>query len=218
MGLARSPFAQPPGSRPKLTITHPFNSEPRCRPSIPGETVIRLARRPQIPNTPDFDQALASIAQARQATPQTQAQRSQADIPAGSSPALVEAVFLGNLPGFSGPWLTQYAHYQASRHGVIAVLSVEGDGVDVELIAPPGQSLGGLVERYTKSTQGSDSLAEALRFLADGDTVDVGGWLVHFFSAPIGHDVLHRARQMDRWTLLCGADDAAVASEPPVFL
>jgi len=209
-GPGKTTVRQPPGSRPKLTITHPFINEnaPDAHQALPQTRHTPSQNAPDTPQ-PDFALALASIARARQATHKTQAQRSEADIPAGGSPALVEAVFLGNLPGFSGPWLTQYAHYQAGRHGVIVVLSVEGDGVDVELIAPPGQSLDGLVERYAKSTHGSDSLADALRFLADGDAVDVGGWLVHF-SAPIGLSVLHRARQMDRWTLLCGADDAAV--------
>lgn len=199
---------QPPSAKPKLTITHPFTDEPDADP-IPAGNDPTPSQMAEGTGQSDFELALASIARSHGVANQTQAQQSEADIPAGESPALVEAVFLGNLPGFSGPWLTQYADYQARRHGVIAVLSVDGDGVDVELIAPRGQSLDGLVERYTKSTHGSDSLAQALRFLSDGEEVDVGGWLVHF-STPIGPDVQRRARQMDRWTLLCGADDAAV--------
>ena len=34
----------------------------------------------------------------------------------------IEALFMGNLPGFGGPWLTQYAHRVAKARGPVAVL------------------------------------------------------------------------------------------------
>ncbi|MCC7145604.1 MAG: hypothetical protein IT443_04090 [Phycisphaeraceae bacterium] len=46
----------------------------------------------------------------------------------------VEAVFLGNLPGFAGPWLMQYAQSLVSQHGPVAVLHVGESQVDVELV------------------------------------------------------------------------------------
>ena len=51
--------------------------------------------------------------------------------PAGHAVA-VEAVILGNLPGLSGPWLTQYAQLLAQQEGPVAILHVDDDLIDLE--------------------------------------------------------------------------------------
>src|SRR5580692_9258943 len=90
---------------------------------------LRLQPAPQSPdaaNAPDRGDAMLNLG------------------PAGD--ALVEAVFLGNLPGFGGPWLTQYARSLATGPGPVAVLRVEPEQITVELVGapqpPPPQDLG----------------------------------------------------------------------------
>ena len=53
----------------------------------------------------------------------------------------VEAVFLGNLPGYSGPWLMQYAHRLAKQSGPVAVLSVGDNEVDIDLVSTDENTL-----------------------------------------------------------------------------
>jgi hypothetical protein len=46
-----------------------------------------------------------------------------------------EAVFLGNLPGFAAPWLTQYAHFVAQESSAaVAIVHISPAQAEVELI------------------------------------------------------------------------------------
>lgn len=124
-----------------------------------------------------------------------------------ATPCCVEAVFLANLPGFSGPWLTQYARSRAESSRPVAILHmVEEQRIDLELVtlAPP---TGVADEPPVQLTQGS--LLDVIATLSDTDGVSVGCWLVHL-SPPPSPQSLKFATALDSWTMLCGADDAAV--------
>lgn len=132
--------------------------------------------------------------------------------------ARAEAVLLGNLPGMAGPWLTQYAQLLAQHGGgrrSVAVLHLDGDRVDLELIEP------------TVRRDDDDPAARApgLRVppggFGDRDLVDLLDQLCRTGPAPVGTVLLHADPRRERaerlidladWTLVSGADDAALAA------
>ncbi len=127
----------------------------------------------------------------------------------------VEAVILGNLPGLSGPWLTQYAQLLAQQEGPVAILHVDDDLIDLELVEPTnrdapdrGVSLrmppgGGKIDPRT--------ILEALLDSVDSPDSVPKTVLVHVDPQ---HDEggLARALCIDDWTLMCGADDLAIVA------
>jgi len=126
----------------------------------------------------------------------------------------VEAVFLCNLPGFGRPWLTQYAHHLALSHGPVAILHVDENQFDVELVSTPDDpSLpahqAGLVANTIESP--GDRLLDCLHELSQLEPSPVRTWLVHL-PIPPGRSTLARALELARWTVLIGADDPAVVS------
>lgn len=123
----------------------------------------------------------------------------------------IEAVVLGNLPGFGAPWLTQYAHYLASDAGVVGLVHVDEQAVDIELVSAAGDALplrplapgnGMPLERK--------SLLDTIRDLATADHA-VTHWLVHLAS-PDTAAARQLARDLPRWTILTGADDPALVA------
>jgi hypothetical protein len=46
-----------------------------------------------------------------------------------------EAVFLSNVPGFSGPWLTQYAHQLARQRGPIGIIHLDDHAIDMDVVS-----------------------------------------------------------------------------------
>lgn len=115
----------------------------------------------------------------------------------------VEAVFLGNLPGFAGPWLTQYAQFVAGRVGPVGLAQVVEDQVHVTLVTPRAGgwegagSFGGADDDAAEQGRGKATPGHAVHWLISASS-----------SKPeLAGDL---ARSIDRWTLLCGGDDAAV--------
>ena len=136
----------------------------------------------------------------------------------------VEAIFLGNLPGFGGPWLTQYAHRVAQRRGPVVVLHIDQQQIDIDLVTsnkpPLPQDVGfadaeaeAALDRWIDET-GVRSLPELLKGLLEEAPVAAATWLIHLpgVSGSIDHDVRALASRFDRWRLLCGADELAVSS------
>jgi len=145
-----------------------------------------------------------------------------------------EAVLLANLPGFGGPWLTQYAHAAATAEGrPVLLLRVEGERMSCQLVpgATGGESgealnpqaiarLRAIFESPRAQTgrhpagpsPSEDEDHDAARLLAlldaltDPQTWGVDRVLVGAPHAP------ERALELATWTILSGADDAAVAS------
>ncbi len=138
------------------------------------------------------DARRAAAAEREMATPQDD----------GDLPVRVEAVILGNLPGFGGPWLVQYAHLLAAERGPVAVLHVDESGIDLELVGGPS---------HKPSATGTASLVDLLRDLAGREQQAVRTFLVHLSSVSNPNE-LRRAIDLSRWTVCCGADDAAVVS------
>lgn len=126
--------------------------------------------------------------------------------PADREPAqvLVEAVMLGNLPGMGGPWLTQYAQLLAQQDGAVVVLHVGNDEIDAELVEP-GE--GAEPVRIPADREDLIELLDAMARPEDGGAIKTV--LVHLSAAPEPAG-LARLMALDTWTILCGADDAAV--------
>ena len=126
---------------------------------------------------------------------------------------LVEAVFLGNLPGFGAPWLTQYAHRLAQRHGPVAVLHLDDEQINLEVVATVDDpSLPPHTSTFTRRGEGcGEELLDCLHDLSQLEPSAVWAWLIHL-PAPLAGSMLARAYELPRWTVLCGADEAAVVS------
>ena len=119
--------------------------------------------------------------------------------------ALVEAVVLGNLPGLSGPWLTQYAQRLADRHGAVVVVHVDDQEIDLELIEPAGQ----WQDRSLPDAAGDP--VRVLHAVASDGASPVRTVLVHMDPLEDVRSV-GRLLAVDCWTLLTGCDDAAIAA------
>ena len=122
--------------------------------------------------------------------------------------ARVEAVFLGNLPGFGGPWLAQYAHFLADQLGPVIILNVDRDQVDLELVSTATDR--GCVEELARAgnVPAMDGLMAALKRLTRPGLPSIGAWLVHL-PMPLDDMSMQVAPDLDRWTLICGSDQAA---------
>lgn len=121
-----------------------------------------------------------------------------------------EAVFLGNLPGFAQPWLTQYARYSAQRHGPVVIMQVDAQRVDLHLVTeepvqPPLQE-----ENAPEADALADlPLSQWLERKAASLTPRVQAWLIPMPASWTPSTRL-LAQHADQWTLVCGADNAAV--------
>ena len=122
----------------------------------------------------------------------------------------VEAVILGNLPGLSGPWLTQYAQLLAQQEGPVAILHVDDDLIDLERVEPPDrESHGRGVSLRMLPGGGTIDPVSVLEALLDSAESAPGTILVHLDPQNDKHG-LARALMIEDWTLMCGADDLAV--------
>ncbi len=115
----------------------------------------------------------------------------------------VEAVVLGNLPGFSGPWLTQYADHVAQEHGPVAILHLDEKSVDFELVSPTDESQ---IARLT----GDRNLDSLLAHLSQTQTGGIGAVLVHVPDFELSHVSI--CKSIRHWTVCSGSDDAAVVA------
>ncbi|WP_428388208.1 hypothetical protein [Mucisphaera sp.] len=126
----------------------------------------------------------------------------------------LEAVILGNLPGLGGAWLTQYAQHTADEHGTVALLHADDDALDLEIIGErrdqqpaPG--------RIPPNARDRDNLVETIDQLATNANAPLGRVLVHiepYRNGTIQPAALSKLAGFDRWTILCGADDAAIVA------
>jgi hypothetical protein len=119
-----------------------------------------------------------------------------------------QVVFLGNLPGFAGPWLAQYAQSQASTGHAVAVMHVHGQTIDLEVVYPLGMKpspAAGVVPGM------GESLIDVLDRLSRDGYAPVTRWLLHL-PASADEQVMAMSHDLDHWTLLCGADEAAVTA------
>ncbi len=185
---------------PATTAAHPRPEYPSVKQPF-GIGASGATQRPEQPNA-----GVRDIAHTPEPTAQPQL-----------ATAYAQAVLLGNLPGYSGPWLVQYARHIASRHGcLVGVLSVDGYDVDIELVDDQNRFLdrddsNGDTAFLAEPADGSQPLKQILNALAHHPQTPVRAWLVHL-PTPIDPMIRTRAFDLQHWTLLCGADDAAVVS------
>ncbi len=228
--LRPKPTRVPPGS------THRSGQNPTPRTAQPDGPNLRLHPAPEMeqptgPNSQTMNPTAHSghTAQSRypvaaQTSQRTSATDTETALPT-TSPIQVEMVLLGNLPGFGGPWLTQYAHQlavQDPEHRPVVVLRFDHDQVQMDLV----QSFH---DRHDHEQRDSLDLLEQLEEATEGDgpstamlgTLDVltrpdEPWasthiLVAASSLP-RQDLLQIAASLQRWTLLTGADETALAA------
>lgn len=112
---------------------------------------------------------------------------------------VVQAVFLGNLPGFAGAWLGQYAQHLAEQHhGGVAIVHMEAPELEVEFVGGRGPA-----------PARDGTVVEALDRWARAE--ELAAVLVHL-NQPVAPEGLAIARDLEAWTILCGADDAATVN------
>ncbi|QQE13651.1 hypothetical protein JD969_09375 [Planctomycetota bacterium] len=128
--------------------------------------------------------------------------------------AYVESVYLGNLPGVSGPWLTQYAQLVAQEEGAVVVLHVDDGQVDAELVEPIVVGRRGIEAREPRRVMAKDAIgADLVEVLDELLTMPnpVRTILVHL-DEGVDQDAFKRGAIIDDVTMCCGADDMAVMS------
>ncbi len=116
------------------------------------------------------------------------------------APSHTETVLIGHLPGLANPWLSQYAASRVRPDRPVAICHLFAEQVEIELVH--GEPAAPLV------SPGADpALDTALDGLADR----VGLWLVRVGAADT---TIARSAcaAIGTWTLLSGADEAAVVA------
>lgn len=206
-----------PPVKDELTGPAPIRLGPKLRgapmPVRPKEAAAVQGNAPLRLHTESDDTPVASIGPADD-TIETHVgdpyddEAGEADAPGHA--VAVEAVILGNLPGLSGPWLTQYAQLLAQEEGPVAILHVDDDLVDLELVEPTDRDNEGRgVSLRMPPGGGAIDPVSVLEALLDSAETAPGTILVHLDPQNDEHG-LTRALMIEDWTLMCGADDLAV--------
>lgn len=129
--------------------------------------------------------------------------------------AMLEAVLMGNLPGMSGPWLTQYAQLLAQTEGPVILLHVGEEAIDLELVEPRAEAQPAPVQpsatvRIPPMRGDKTGLVGLIDALVRSETTPARTILVRFDSIADAQ-TLSQLAAMDDWTLLCGSDHASIA-------
>jgi hypothetical protein len=123
----------------------------------------------------------------------------------------VEVVFLGNLPGFASPWMTQYAQHVALECGVVGVLHIDDEQIDLDFVTTPANRVKlDSLHKQVMDYERADDLIAVLDLLNQGADPVVGAWLIHL-ATPLTATTKTIARSLPVWTLLSGVDEAAGA-------
>jgi hypothetical protein len=129
--------------------------------------------------------------------------------PADTAPGpVVEAVFVGHLPGFAAPWLSQYADRLSTSHGPTVVAHVDADDLDLEVVqANPERKPHHLAVAGQDEPPSDRKLEDVLAELG----TQAGSWLMHL-GDPVMPLVRRLAHRVEVWTILTGADEAALVA------
>lgn len=131
--------------------------------------------------------------------------RLQSDEPIARVDPTLDAVIVGHLPGFAGPWIAQFADHTASINeatGGLGLLRLAGSAIELELFSD-GKSL----DTFDHASQEIVDLPTALASLAER---------VGEYAVVIDHPDTERGRArlsaVDRWTVITAANDAAIVA------
>lgn len=195
-----APIRLGPKLRPAPPSTTPSRPEQPTK-RVEGNTPLRL-------HTEDEDAPIGKIGEVDAPTDLQDEESIEDEAP--SYAVAVEAVLLGNLPGLSGPWLTQYAQLLAQQEGPVAILHVDDDLIDLELVEPTDRERNGRgVSLRMPPGGGEIDPVSVLEALLDSTDSAPGTILVHL-DPQNDEQGLARALMIEDWTLMCGADDLAV--------
>lgn len=210
---APKPFRLPPKVRPVIIDAQSLHPAVGRKPSASGLDSFSAPGAPGAPTTtaqaapvelPGHLRLVRDDEHAATAIPQ--------------APPTVEAVFLGNLPGFGGPWLAQYAHHVANDTGrPVAILHVDDEQIDMDIVGTPKHREELFVLRKRLSAPVSEGLLPRLESIFDHGTCAIGTWLVHLPAGMgkspeevAGSTVVAIARQLRQWTFVTGVDHMAL--------
>jgi len=179
-------------SHPVLRLTEDTNQTDRSEEDVPTMSEDSAAATLEPPTTPTND------------TTNEPAPR-----------AVLEAVLLGNLPGMSGPWLTQYAQLLAQTEGPVALLHVGEEAIDLELVEPraeaePAPASPPATVRIPPMRGNRTGIVGLIDALVRSEHAPTRTILVRI-DAATDPQTLSRLAAMDDWTLLCGSDDTSIA-------
>ena len=152
------------------------------------------------------------------------------DAPPRPAPG-AEVVFLGSLPGFAAPWLNQYAqHLAQERGGSVLIVHADGPAAELRLVsaAPDPAAAAAAATDLAAPTPGlrlvsdeaelpesepaaATSLVGAVRHLTRHPDAALAAVLVHV-ADPASPEGLRLTVSIPHWTILCGADEAALAA------
>lgn len=173
----------------------------------------------ELPEEESFDTSDADLEAFVDFAPEDEASFDQPLSTPTTATGVAEAVVLGNLPGMSGPWLTQYGQLLAQQDGHVAILHLRDDHLDLELIEPTdhrattaqsnGERRPTPAFRIPPGGFGQRDLIDVLELLAGSPTSPVRTFLVHLDASP---GALSYLLDFEYWTLLSGADDAAIVA------
>ena len=189
--------AASPGGAPPQDINEPSDLE---------QPVLRLTER---------EQAELNGADAADPGPSNE-QIDQRETNEPPPRAMLEAVLMGNLPGMSGPWLTQYAQLLAQTEGPVILLHVGEEAIDLELVEPRPEAQPAPVQasttlRIPPMRGDRTGLVGLIDALVRNELTHARTILVRF-DAISDAQTLSQIAAMDDWTLLCGSDNASIAA------
>lgn len=133
----------------------------------------------------------------------------------------VEAVFLASLPGLSGPWLTQYANYLLDHYQAVGLIRLDDQQFELQRVSrhpSHGDGLAGAAGVGVGGGGGGGG-GPALRLVAHQPINDIerqlqsAGPVQTLLVQPVDTKHPHSVAQImaaNRWTILCGAYEAAV--------
>lgn len=141
-----------------------------------------------------------------------------------TTPLAAEAVLLGNLPGFAGPWLAQYAQFLSEQFGPVAVVHLDHEQVDIEHVCAGGQpnlddadgpGTGDVPGAGDESVASETPVgpADVVRHLTQDLHKPVSRLLLHLSAADteaLAPAALRALDVTDTWTIVTGVDDAAI--------